>query len=76
MESGEPDMYVCDPVYTKEGVKGYTSYTLKGGRVPEPLSRRYRDFDALRKKLVERWPGIFIPNIPHKKKYLIKVNVL
>ena len=69
MESGdEPDMYVCDPVYTKEGVKGYTSYTLKGSRVPEPLSRRYRDFDALRKKLVERWPGVFIPNIPHKKK--------
>ena len=72
MESGEPDMYVCDPVYTKEGVKGYTSYTLKGGRVPEPLSRRYRDFDALRKKLVERWPGIFIPNIPHKKKVFNK----
>ena len=68
MENDEPEMYVSDPVYTKDGVKGYTSYTLKGTRVPEPLSRRYRDFDALRKKLVERWPGIFIPNIPHKKK--------
>ena len=67
-DSNEPDMYVSDPVYTKDGVKGYTSYTLKGSRVPEPLNRRYRDFDALRKKLVERWPGIFIPNIPHKKK--------
>ena len=67
-DSNEPEMYVSDPVYTKEGVKGYTSYTLKGSRVPEPLNRRYRDFDALRKKLVERWPGIFIPNIPHKKK--------
>lgn len=68
MENEEPEMYVSDPVYTKDGVKGYTSYTLKGTRVPEPLSRRYRDFDALRKKLVERWPGVFIPNIPHKKK--------
>jgi hypothetical protein len=69
MESGnEPEIYVSDPVYIKEGVKGYTSYTLNGSRVPEALNRRYRDFDALRKKLVERWPGIFIPNIPHKKK--------
>jgi len=69
MESGnESEMYVSDPVYTKEGVKGYTSYKLNGSRVPETLNRRYRDFDALRKKLVERWPGIFIPNIPHKKK--------
>ena len=67
MENEEPEMYVSDPVYTKDGVKGYTSYTLKGTRVPEPLSRRYRDFDALRKKLVERWPGVFIPNIPQKK---------
>ena len=67
-DSNEPEMYVSDPVYTNEGVNGYTSYTLKGSRVPEPLNRRYRDFDALRKKLVERWPGIFIPNIPHKKK--------
>ena len=74
MEDDEPEMYVTDPVYTKEHVKGYTSYTLKGSRVPEPLSRRYRDFDALRKKLVERWPGVFIPNIPHKKKSEIKVK--
>ena len=69
MEAGnEPEMYVSNPVYTKDGVKGYTSYSLNGSRVPEPLNRRYRDFDALRKKLVERWPGIFVPNIPHKKK--------
>lgn len=67
-EPGEPEMYVCDPVKNKDGVKNYTSYTLKGSRVPEPLNRRYREFDALRKKLVERWPGVFIPNIPHKKK--------
>ena len=64
----EPEMYVCNPVKNKDGVKYYTSYTLKGSKVPEPLNRRYRDFDALRKKLVERWPGVFIPNIPHKKK--------
>ena len=67
-EVEEPEMYVCNPVKNKDGVKNYTSYTLKGSKVPAPLNRRYRDFDALRKKLVERWPGVFIPNIPHKKK--------
>ena len=61
-------MYVSDPQYIKEGVKGFTFYTLKGTKVPEVLSRRYRDFDALRKKMVERWPGIYIPKLPNKKK--------
>ena len=67
MES-EPEMYVSDPQYIKEGVKGFTFYSLKGAKVPEVLSRRYRDFDALRKKMVERWPGIYIPKLPNKKK--------
>ena len=67
MENEAPQLFVSDPVLNKEGVSGYTSYTLQGSKMPEPLSRRYRDFDALRKKLVERWPGVFIPNIPHKK---------
>ena len=56
-----------DPILNKDGVTQYTSYTLQGSKIPEPVSRRYRDFDALRKKFVERWPGVFIPNIPHKK---------
>ena len=62
-----PEMFVSDPVFNNEGVTGFTSYQLQGKRIPEPLSRRYRDFDALRKKLMERWPGVFVPNIPHKK---------
>ena len=67
MENEQREMFVSDPVINKEGVIGYTTYQLQGTKVPEPVSRRYRDFDALRKKLVERWPGVFIPNIPHKK---------
>ena len=63
----EQPLFVSDPVFNKEGVTGFTSYTLQGSKIPEPLSRRYRDFDALRKKFVERWPGVFVPNIPHKK---------
>ena len=67
MES-DPEMYVSDPQYIKEGVKGFTFYSLKGTKVPEALSRRYRDFDSLRKKMVEQWPGIFVPKLPNKKK--------
>ena len=67
MES-EPEMYVSNPQYIKEGVKGFTFYSLKGTKVPEVLSRRYRDFNALRKKMVEKWPGIYNPKLPDKKK--------
>ncbi len=31
------------------------------------VKRRYNDFNELRKKLVENWPGFFIPPIPEKK---------
>jgi len=68
MENEEPvQLYVSDPILNKDGVNQFTSYTLQGAKLPESLSRRYRDFDALRRKFIERWPGIYIPNIPHKK---------
>ena len=61
------DFYVTDPTSTKDGVSSYTSYTVKGKKVIDPVIRRYREFDCLRTKLFERWPGIFIPELPHKK---------
>jgi methyl-accepting chemotaxis protein len=61
------DMYVTDPILNKTNTFSYTAYTLQGKKIPEPLIRRYRDFAALRAKLVENWPGFFIPNIPHKQ---------
>jgi hypothetical protein len=68
MENEEvQQLFVSDPIKNKDGIKEFTSYTLQGSKIPEPVSRRYRDFDALRRKFLERWPGIFIPNIPHKK---------
>ena len=60
-------LFVSDPKTIKDGVTQYTSYTMQDSKIPEPLARRYRDFDALRRKFVDRWPGVFIPNIPHKK---------
>ena len=68
MENEEvQQLFVSDPIKNKDGIKEFTSYTLQGSKIPEPVSRRYRDFDALRRKFLERWPGIYIPNIPHKK---------
>ena len=68
MENEEvQQLFVSDTIKNKDGIKEFTSYTLQGSKIPEPVSRRYRDFDALRNKFLERWPGVFIPNIPHKK---------
>ena len=67
MKVNEQPLFVSDPITNEDGIYSFISYTLQGSRLPEPLSRRYSDFDALRKKMLERWPGIFIPNIPHKK---------
>ena len=68
MENEEvQQLFVSDQIKNKDGIKEFTSYTLQGSKIPEPVSRRYRDFDALRNKFLERWPGVFIPNIPHKK---------
>lgn len=59
-------MYVSNPVQ-HDGVIKFISYTLQGTDVQNGPSRRYSDFFALREKLLERWPGVYIPNIPPKK---------
>ena len=50
-------------------VNGKTIYYIKGDFINEKdvIIRRYRDFDLLHNKLVENWPGIFIPPIAQKK---------
>ena len=69
MENEEAQqLFVSEPTLIKENkLKEYTVYKLQGSKIPEALSRRYRDFDALRRTFIERWPDIFLPNIPHKK---------
>jgi hypothetical protein len=42
------------------------SYTIKLLGINQNIFRRYSDFFSLREKLKERWPGIYIPNIPPK----------
>ena len=58
-------MYVSDPLLV-EGIKSYVQYKVTGELLKEPIYRRFSDFYSLREKLVERWPGIYIPNLPPK----------
>jgi sorting nexin-1/2 len=58
---------VTNPII-KDGIKSYVIYTLiYKNQKDNPIHRRFSDFYALRAKLLERWPGVFIPNIPPKK---------
>lgn len=69
--NNECNFSAYNPV-TVDGVRSYVQYTVncsllnKDNRQVE-IFKRYSDFDCLRAKLLERWPGIYVPNIPHKK---------
>lgn len=65
-EASFPPIKVCDPV-KKEGIKTYVTYTIKLSESEEAIYRRYSEFYFLREKLVQRWPGVYIPNVPPKK---------
>lgn len=49
--------------------KNYTVYDVSGSdrNGTFNVKRRYNEFNELRRKLVENWPGYFIPPIPEKK---------
>lgn len=49
--------------------KNYTVYEVNGNDKNGNFSvkRRYNEFNELRRKLVDNWPGYFIPPIPEKK---------
>ena len=60
-------MYISNPKKCDKTVGSYIAYTMDGTDITEQLTRRYSDFFALYEKLVQRWPGIYIPRIPPKK---------
>ena len=60
-------MYIDNPKKVDKTVGSYIAYTMDGTDVTEQLTRRYSDFFALYEKLVQRWPGIYIPRVPPKK---------
>ena len=59
---------VCNPQKAKGG--DYIQYTVFGfdklGKFE--IFRRYSDFAVLRELFVERWPGLYIPPLPGKRK--------
>ena len=61
-------MYIENPQKIEKNKLGvYISYTLNGTDITEQMARRYSDFFALYEKLIQRWPGIYVPRIPGKK---------
>ena len=60
-------MYIDNPKKVEKTVGSYIAYTMDGTDITEQLTRRYSDFFNLYEKLLQRWPGVFIPRIPPKK---------
>ncbi len=60
---------MADPIEKDGGVHKYIVYTVKGSDRDGPFEtfRRYSDFSVLKKFLIKRWPGCFVPAIPEKK---------
>ena len=59
-------MYIEKPEKHEKNIGTFISYTLNGTDITEKMSRRYSDFHALYEKLLQRWPGVYIPRIPPK----------
>lgn len=50
-----------------KGMKSYISYKLTPTHTQNPVSRRYKHFDWLYARLVEKFPVISVPHIPEKQ---------
>lgn len=59
--------YVTDPTEQQDSFGMYVSYLVRGAEISEPISRRFREFDLLRTKLFEKYPGFWIPPLSKKK---------
>ena len=59
-------MYIENPEKHDKNIGSFISYTLNGTDIIGKMTRRYSDFFALYEKLVQRWPGVYIPKIPPK----------
>lgn len=58
------EFYVSSPKLQKNKLSQYTTYSIIRNKLSSPILRRYSEFRVLRQKMLERWPGVFIPNIP------------
>lgn len=66
----EVDISVSNPKIKEQKITKHVLYSVSGkdGQGPFESLRRYRDFLLLRSKLIKKWPGCFIPQIPPKKR--------
>lgn len=60
-------MYIDNPQKGEKTVGSYIKYSMDGTDITEQLTRRYSDFYALYEKLLQRWPGVYVPRVPPKK---------
>ena len=60
---------VTDPVVNDKKLTKHVLYKVRGcdSAGAFEVMRRYKDFVALRKILVQRWPGCVVPSIPPKQ---------
>ena len=76
MEENESSLPIYAKIQNSDKVTNNTHYTILGSKIPKPLERNFKDFILLREKLIERWPGIVIPNLSLKENLDIRVNML
>jgi hypothetical protein len=59
---------ITDTPVTQGGVNRHIGYTAKrrDKNGEGTFTRRYTEYMALRKKLSELWPGVFLPIFPNK----------
>lgn len=59
---------IVNTIVTTHGGGKHTEFKIMGIWKEEKfiITRRYKEFYYLRKRLEERWPGFYIPPIPHK----------
>lgn len=60
---------VSNPIKMGSSTTGHIKYTVVGvdsdGEFTE--ARRFKEFNAFRTVMLQRWPGIYIPSLPEKK---------
>jgi sorting nexin-1/2 len=61
---------VVEPKVISSGMSGkHVMYIIRGKDDLSPFTcdRRYKEFIVLRKRLIDQWPGCYIPAIPPKQ---------
>jgi hypothetical protein len=65
-----PILRVCDPILKSSATSKHHEYNVTGtiDNVPFEVYRRFKQFNLLREVLFQRFPGLYVPPMPPKKK--------